>query len=110
METLLTEMGVRLAERRKQRKLTQEQLAEMASTTTQTISTAETGRKALRPENILKLCQALEISPDYLLLGTISDADIALLSEKVKQLTPGQYRHLEEIIDHYIAAINEREA
>lgn len=107
MDSVLKEMGQRLTERRKQLRLTQETVAERAELTEQTISTAETGRKALRPENIIKICAALDISPDYLLLGNITDVDISILSEKVSQLTPSQYRHLEEIIDNYIAAIKE---
>ena len=104
MENLLTEMGERLSRRRKQLGLTQEQLAEMAGTTTQTISTAETGRKALRPENVLKLCDALD-SIDYLFRGQISDQDFSLLSTKISQLTPEQYQYLETIIDSFIAAV-----
>ena len=55
-EMLLKEMGQRLSARRKQLRLTQEEVAERADMTTQTISTAENGIKALRPENIIKLC------------------------------------------------------
>ena len=105
MENLLTEMGERLSKRRKQLGLTQEQLAEMAGSTTQTISTAETGRKALRPENVLKLCDALDISIDYLFRGQISDQDFSLLSTKISQLTPEQYQYLETIIDSFIAVV-----
>lgn len=107
MDDVLKEMGRRLTERRKQLRLTQEDVAERANLTDQTISTAETGRKALRPENIIKICAALDISPDYLLLGNITGVDTSILSEKVSQLTPGEYRYLEEIIDNYIAAIKE---
>ena len=53
-EMLLKEMGQRLSARRKQLRLTQEEVAERADMTTQTISTAENGIKALRPENIIK--------------------------------------------------------
>ena len=105
MENLLTEMGERLSKRRKQLGLTQEQLAEMAGSTTQTISTAETGRKALRPENVLKLCVALDISIDYLFRGQSPDQDFSLLSTKISQLTPEQYQYLETIIDSFIAAV-----
>lgn len=68
MDDLLNQMGKRLVARRKQLRLTQEEIAERTDLTTQTISTAETGKKALRPENIIKLCAALDISTDYLLL------------------------------------------
>lgn len=107
MDDLLNQMGKRLVARRKQLRLTQEELAERADMNSQIISTAETGKKALRPENIIKICAALDISPDYLLLGNITSVDTSILSEKVSQLTPGQYRHLEEIIDNYIAAVKE---
>lgn len=105
MDNLLNDMGQRLSKRRKQLGLTQEQLAEKAKTTTQTISTAETGRKALRPENILKLCDALDISIDYLFRGEFNNEDFTILSTKISQLTPEQYQYLETIIDTFIAAV-----
>jgi len=109
MDTLLLQMGQRLADRRKQLKLTQEQVAELADLTNQTISTAETGRKALRPENIIKLCDTLGISTEYLLRGKISGEDISLLSEKLSKLTPEQYRRLESIIDTFVEAVTAAE-
>lgn len=105
MDNLLLEMGVRICNRRKQLRITQEELAEAASVTPQTISTAELGKKALRPENIINICNALQISTDYLLHGTICSDDISILSEKVSRLSSRQYRHLEDIIDSYISAV-----
>ena len=72
MNNLLEQMGKRILERRKQMRLTQEELAERAGVTSQMISTAELGKKAMRPENIIKICSVLEISTDYLLLGNIT--------------------------------------
>ncbi|MCI8990188.1 MAG: helix-turn-helix transcriptional regulator [Lawsonibacter sp.] len=103
MDTLLHQMGERIMARRKQLRWTQEELAEAAGVTPQTISTAELGKKALRPVNIINICAALDISPDYLLLGRISGEDISILSQKVSQLSPGQYRHLEDVVDSFIA-------
>ncbi|WP_300346216.1 helix-turn-helix domain-containing protein [uncultured Oscillibacter sp.] len=106
MDELIQSMGERLTKRRKQLRLTQEELAERAEMTTQTISTAETGRKALRPQNIVKLCRTLEISADYLLFGEISNGDVAPLAAKVSQLSPEQYHYLEDIINSFISAVN----
>ena len=53
MGELLKEMGQRILDRRKQLKLTQEALAKMAHVTPQTVSTAELGTKAMRPETML---------------------------------------------------------
>ena len=97
MGELLKEMGQRMLDRRKQLKLTQEALAKMAHVTPQTVSTAELGTKAMRPETMLKICDALDISTDYLLRGQVMEGDTRLLNQKVSSLTPCQYRHLENI-------------
>lgn len=110
MDILVEQIGKRMFERRKQLRMTQEELAEKADVTPQTISVAELGKKTMRADTIIHICSALDISTDYLLHGEITNVDISILSQKVSQLTPGQYRHLEEIIDSYIAAVNEREA
>lgn len=107
MNNLLEQMGKRILERRKQMRLTQEELAERAGVTSQMISTAELGKKAMRPENIIKICSVLEISTDYLLLGNITENDRSLLSDKISNLTPAQYRHLEDIIDNFVTALKE---
>lgn len=106
LNTLLEDMGQRLLERRKQQQWTQEELAVKANVTSQMISTAELGKKALRPENIIKLCAVLDISTDYLLTGKIAECDVSILSQKVANLSTAQYQHLENIIDNYIAALN----
>ena len=105
METLLEERGHRLRDRRRQLRLTQEEVAELAGVNSQLVSTAETGKKALRPENIIKLCSVLEISTDYLLYGDVTRADLGPLGEKLLALSPEHYRLLEDIVDAYLAAI-----
>lgn len=105
MDEFLNEMGKRISICRKQLGLTQEKLAEKAGLTSQTIFTAETGAKALRPWNIVKLCSAMEISADYLLCGKTSDTDLGIISQKVSELSPEQYRHLENIINSFLAAV-----
>ena len=104
MSELLKEMGQRILERRKQLNMTQETLANLTHLTSQTM-----GQKAMRPETMLKICEALGISADYLLRGKILEADTSLLQQKISTLTPSQYRHLEQIFDHFIAAIQEKE-
>ena len=97
MDNLLKQIGNRILNRRKQLRLTQEELAEKAGITPQTVSSAELGKKALRPENIIRVCSALDISTDYLLLGEINGGDYSVLLSKISDLPPAQYRHLEDI-------------
>ena len=82
MENLLQEVGNRITACRKQLRMTQEELSEKSGVTSQTISNAELGKKGLRPENIIRICSAMNISPDYLRLGKISDEDISILSKR----------------------------
>ena len=110
MDDLLRQIGNRILGRRKQLRMTQEELAEKAGITPQTVSSAELGKKALRPENIIRVCSALDISTDYLLLGKVSDGDHSVLLSKVANLPPIQYRHLEDIINSFILALESREA
>ncbi len=95
----MEEVGQRIIERRKRMGLTQEALAELCDTTTQFVSYAETGKRAMRPENLLKLAAALNVSTDYLLTGDIVDKDLLLLSEKLRKLSPSQLRIVEAIVD-----------
>lgn len=101
-ELVLQEVGRRIAERRKQLGMTQEMLAERGDMTPQFVSYAEAGKRAMRPENLLKLASSLGVSADYLLTGDIIDKDLLLLSEKLRQLTPEQVRIVERIIDECV--------
>ena len=62
----LKEIGQRILERRKKLGMTQEALAEKGDVTAQFVSYAEAGKRAMRPENLLKIATALEVSADYL--------------------------------------------
>lgn len=103
LDVFLKEVGKRVMDRRKTKCMTQEQLADKANLTPQFVSNAEAGKRAMRPENLLKIAAALEVSTDYILTGDIIDKDKLLLSEKLEKLTPEEVRIVEEIIDACIA-------
>ena len=98
-ELCLKEIGRRIMDRRKKLGLTQEALAEKGDVTTQFVSYAEAGKRAMRPENLLKISAALGVSADYLLTGDLVDKDLLLISEKIRRLTPSQFRLVEDLID-----------
>lgn len=98
-ELCLQEMGQRIMQRRKALGWTQETLAEKADVTTQFVSYAEAGKRAMRPENLRKMAAALDVSTDYLLTGDIVDKDLLLLSDKLEKLTSSQLRIVENVID-----------
>lgn len=98
-ELCMQEIGQRIIERRKKLGLTQEALAEKGDVTTQFVSYAESGKRAMRPENLFKISEALGVSADYILTGDIVDKDLLILSDKLRKLSPEQIRIIENIID-----------
>lgn len=66
-------IGLRLAQRRKELNFTQPQLGEMIGVTKNHISQFENGG-SVSLEVLLDLCEALKITPDYLLFGTIRNS------------------------------------
>ena len=101
-DSFLHEVGLRIMNRRKEMGLTQEALAEISDLTPQFVSYAETGKRAMRPENLMKLAYSLNVSTDYLLTGDIIDKDQILISKKLARLKPYQLRIVETIIDNCI--------
>lgn len=96
----LCEVGKRILERRKQLRLTQEELAEKGNLSTQLVSSAELGKRGLRAENLLKLSIALDVSVDYLLTGDIVDKDKIILIDKLQNyFNVSQLRAIENIIE-----------
>ena len=66
------------------------------------ISNLETGRSIPSLEMIMKLCEALDTTPDHLLLGTDSGADMVTdrqLLEKISRLSPKEKNLISGIID-----------
>ena len=106
MDIFLQQMGIRIAARRKELGLTQEELAGAINVSIQTISTAERGKKALCPENIVKVSVALNCTTDYLRLGKEPVAAHEELARTQKNLTPLQYQCLTQIIDSYLTALS----
>lgn len=103
LELYLKEVGQRIMELRKSMGLTQAELAEKSDLTTQFVSYAESGKRAMRPENLMKVSAALGVSTDYILTGDIIDKDKIRMSEKLDKLTVPEPRIVENIIDECIA-------
>ena len=95
----LLEIGKRITDRRKSLGWTQEELADRGDLTPQFVSYAESGKRAMRPENLRKLSSTLGVSADFLLSGDIIDKDMLLMSDKLRRLTPEQRNIIEKIID-----------
>ena len=92
-------LGKRLAKIRKEKQLTQAGLAEKTDLTNNHISNIENSHSIPSLETLVKICEALKITPNDLLLGTMTASSIymndelsgnlAQCSAKEKRLTNG---------------------
>ena len=96
----LREMGQRIMVRRKALQLTQEELAERLGVSTQMISNLDLGKKAVRPENLARVCEILRVSADFILTGMDARTKVNEVAEKLLQLTDGQLLMVSDMIDY----------
>ncbi len=105
-KSILKEIGLRISKQRKILNLTQEQVAENMNVSTQMISNVELGKKAIRPENLINLCNVLEVTSDYILTGKKSPMDVRSITDKLLLLPDEDIKIIEDLID-YILQKNE---
>ena len=96
----LRAMGQRIMVRRKTLHMTQEVLAEKLGVSTQMISNLELGKKAIRPENLAKVCEVLELSADFVLTGANTKTVVDEVAEKLTQLSANELQIICNMIDY----------
>ena len=96
----LKAMGQRILVRRRALRMTQEELAERLGVSAQMISNLELGKKAIRPENLAKVCEVLELSADFVLTGTNTKTAVDAVAEKLTQLTAEELQMVSDMIDY----------
>lgn len=96
-----TEVGKRLAKRRKELGLKQYQVCEMIDVNYKYISNLETGRSIPSLETVMNLCEALDVTPDYLLMGAVLDSKVSdeKITEKISRLSGKNKIIIQGIID-----------
>ena len=102
-------LGNRIAQFRKKRKITQEKLAEKAEISNNYLSNIENNHSIPSLETVIKLCNALDITPNELLLG-ISKSEQRYLSNEILQKLDGCTPREKRIVDGFInLLLQERE-
>ena len=96
----LKEMGQRIMVRRKSLRMTQEELADKLGVSAQMISNLELGKKAIRPENLAKVCEVLSLSADFVLTGTNTKTAVDAVAAKLTQLTAEELQMVSDMIDY----------
>ena len=99
-ENFLKNIGQRIFARRKAMGLTQDDLAEMIDVTPPMISNLEQGKKAIRPDNLAKVCKALDLSADFVLYGADTQTPVDIIADKLPYLTDEELQMINEMIDY----------
>ena len=71
MHINLNAMGTRMKRRRKELKMSQAELAEKVNVSNNHISSIKTGKQIPSLTTFVKICEQLDTTPDFLLLGSL---------------------------------------
>jgi transcriptional regulator with XRE-family HTH domain len=96
-------LGKRIAKRRKVLNLTQEDVAEAAGLSNNFISNIENNYSIPSIDSLLRICEAIDTTPNYLLLGSVSysDAEEDLrnkISERLRLCSQKKLRMIERFV------------
>lgn len=96
----LKEIGKRIQSRRKQLGFTQEHLADEMNVSVQMVSNLERGNKSIRIDNLIRLCQILDVSTDYILTGKENNSDISALTQQIAALPEKEKAMIRLLVDY----------
>lgn len=101
MEIDYKKIGLRMKTARESKKLTQEELAELTGLTNNYISNIERTRSKPSIETLIKICNALEVAPDYILLDSVYASKEYIMDEiavKLRKCTKNNLQLISGII------------
>ena len=103
------QIGSRVKTARETMRYTQENLAERIDVSVQYISDLERGVVGASLPTIIKLCQVLHTSSDFLLMGKEGENAVDHLTEKLRHISPKQLELVERGISLMLGALEQTE-
>ncbi|MCI8490832.1 MAG: helix-turn-helix transcriptional regulator [Lachnospiraceae bacterium] len=98
-------MGERIRQARNSAGYTQEKLAEMIDVTIQYISDLERGVVGTSIPTLVKICEALSVSSDFLLMGLDENVKPLDISLRLQSLSPAERKIAESAVDLVLEAL-----
>lgn len=91
-------MGKKLQMVRKEKGYTQEHLSELVGISNRTLNLMEKGKSGMKLETLIKFCNSLDVSPNYILSykSNGNDEEISL-----NRFTPEQQKIIKEFLDTF---------
>lgn len=100
MELNYVSLGERIAKRRKQVKIKQNTLADQLGISNNYLSSIERGKEKPSLEILIKICNALGITPDFLIMGNMHSNNVPQrITEGLRLCTPEDIDLIEIIIE-----------
>jgi len=89
--------------------LTREKLSELADISPRTLQSIEKGERGTTAENAAKICKALNLSADAILLGYKFEAsdEVSVIMEMLKNMEPQAQKTAVAILKAYVGGIIE---
>ncbi len=100
------QIGERIRLAREAASLTQEKLADTVGVTVQYISDLERGIVGTSIPTLLKLCNVLKVSSDYVLTGKQDSPNLSPIVQRLSQLSSDQLKIVENGINLLIEALS----
>ncbi|MEG1834587.1 MAG: helix-turn-helix transcriptional regulator [Oscillospiraceae bacterium] len=104
MKINYNQVGQRISLRRRAMGMTQCKLSEKISVTNNHISNIENGHTIPSLDVFIKICEALDVSPDYFLLGAIKRRPNKNVIDKLSLCTNDSIKIISDIIDVILAS------
>lgn len=99
-------IGERIRQARENAEYTQEKLAEKVDVSTQYISDLERGIVGTSIQTLIKICHALSVSSDFILMGHITNVKPLDISVRLQALSPKERKIMEATINLMIEAFH----
>ena len=91
-------MGKKIQMARKEKGYTQEYLSELVGISNRTLNLMEKGKSGMKIETLIKFCNALDVSPNYILSYKLSDNDKEF---SLNRFTPSQQKIIKEFLNTF---------
>lgn len=102
MEKKEKNLGLRIMQRRKAKGIKQSELAEIIGVSENQISNIENGKSFPKMQKFIRICEELDCTPDYLLMGIIKSTVEDDLIDLITSLSLEEKKILWKLIEGYV--------
>ena len=106
LKSVTDDIGKRVREYREKLGYTREQFAELIGISVRFTADIELGQKGMSLDTLIKICEILSVSSDYLIWGR-GERDGNPIAEMTAFLDDTEMKHAEELMRAYIKAIGD---